>query len=306
MKLFSGSSHTGLAGAIAEIIGIPLSSVERKKFSGGENYVRYTESVRGQDIFIVQTATQNVNDDVLELCLLCQAAKLGFAKSVRVVLPHMPYARQDRVAKPREPISARLIATMLEAAGADHIITLDLHSEQLQGFFRIPVDALTALPIIRDYIASKKLPDLTIVSPDAGGAKRAKQLADALGAELAIIHKSRPAAQQVELIEAVGRIKGRTCVIFDDMIDTAGSLQSTVQTLRDRGANTDLYAATIHGVLSGQAEERLVALDLKEIIVTNTIPCPIFLQNMMHLSVANLLATVMQRIVTGESVTNAH
>lgn len=307
MKLFAGSSHTALAESIAKELNLSLGKVILKSFSSGERYVRYEESVRGKDVFLIQTATKNVNEDLLELFLMCQAAKLSFAKSVHVILPHFPYARQDRVAAPREPISAKLIASLLEASGADHLVTLNLHTDQVQGFFNIPVDALEARTIFARYIKGKNLSNTVVVSPDEGGAKRAKKFADLIGAELAIIHKTRPEHQKTEVLELVGDIEGKTCILFDDMIDTAGSLVSAKEALIEAGAHADVYAIATHPIFSGPAIEKLSHANFKEVIVTDSIPCdPRAFPGLVILPIAPLLAQVIEHVYRGESVTEIY
>jgi ribose-phosphate pyrophosphokinase len=308
MKLFAGSSHPKLAEHIAKELGVDLGKVKLKNFSSGERYVKYEQSVRGQDVWIVQTAgTGSVNEDLMELFLMCQAAKLSFAKNIHVVIPYFPYARQDRVAEPREPISSKLVATLLEQAGANHVMTLNLHSDQIQGFFSIPVDALEARTVFAKYILDKKLENAVVVSPDEGGAKRAKKFADLIDADLAIIHKSRPSHQEVEMMELVGDIKGKTCIIFDDMIDTAGSLCAAKQALIDAGANPDVYAIATHSIFSGPAIERLKKAAFKEVIVTDTIPTdPNAFEGLTIVPIAPLLAEVIQSVDKGESVTKIY
>lgn len=243
----------------------------------------------------------------MELFLMCQAAKLSFAKSVHVIIPHFGYARQDRVSDPREPISAKLFAHLLEEAGADHVITLDLHSDQIQGFFSIPVDSLDGRPVFAEYFKKKKLKDLVVVSPDAGGAKRAKKFADMIGADLAIMHKTRPEHQEASIIDVVGEIEGRTCILFDDMIDTAGSLVSAKDALIKAGANQEIYAAATHGIFSGAAIDRLTKANFKEVVVSNSIPNePNAFPSLHILPIAPLLAEVVHHIERGESVTDIY
>ncbi|MFA6038903.1 MAG: ribose-phosphate pyrophosphokinase [Candidatus Peribacteraceae bacterium] len=304
MHLFSGSSHPALANALARELGIPLGKIALKKFSCGENYVKFEESVRGQDVYLLQTATHRPNEDIMELLLMCQAAKLSFAHTVHVVLPHFPYARQDRVTEPREPISAKLIAHLLEEAGADHVMTLELHSDQIQGFFSVPADALSSRPIFTKYFKEKNLPDPVVVAPDVGGAKRAKKFADTLGAELAILHKTRPAHQTAEIHEIVGDIKDKTCILYDDLIDTAGTLVSAKKLLRENGAREEMYAAATHAVLSGPAVERLRQAAFTETVVTDSMPLdPKAFPGLRILPIAPLLAWVIQHVESGQSVT---
>jgi ribose-phosphate pyrophosphokinase len=307
MHLFAGSSHPALAKALAKALKTDLGHVLLKPFSCGERYVRYEETLRGKDVYIIQTGTRNPNEDLMELFLMCQAAKLSFAKTVHVVLPHFPYARQDRVAEPREPISAKLIAHLLEVSGADHVITLDLHSSQVQGFFSVPVDVLDGRPIFADYLKSKKLKDMVVVAPDAGGAKRAKKLADLIGADLAIMHKNRSAHHKAEILEVAGNINGRTCIIFDDIIDTAGTLATAKEALIKRGANKDVYAAATHAVFSGNAIENMKKASFKEVIVTDSMPVDAkAFKGLTVLPIAPLLAQVMQHIESGKSVTEIY
>ena len=307
MHIFAGSSHPDLAHALATKLGTSLGSINLKSFSCGERYVKFEQSIRGKDVYILQTASKAPDEDLVELFLICQAAKLSFAKSVHVVIPHFPYARQDRVAEPREPISAKLIARLLEESGADHIITLDLHSDQIQGFFSVPADALDGRPIFAEYFRSKKLKDPVVVSPDAGGAKRAKKFADMLGADLAIMHKSRPQHQEVEIQEVVGDIEGRSCIIFDDIIDTGGSLLSAKNALIERGADKDIFAAATHGIFSGNAQENLKKAAFAEVVVTDSTPVEEGLfPGLKVLSIAPLLAEVISHHEKGESVTEIY
>lgn len=307
MHLFAGSSHPALASSLSTALGVPLGKLITKTFSCGERYVRFEESVRGKEVYILQTAGAHPNEDVMELFLLCQAAKLSFAKSVHVLLPHMPYARQDRVAEPREPISAKMVAHLLEEAGADHVILLELHSDQIQGFFSIPADALSARLIFADYLRGKKLADPVVVAPDVGGAKRAKKFADTLGAPLAILHKHRPEHGKTEVLEVVGDIGNRTCILYDDIIDTAGTLLAAKQALLARGARKDVYAAATHAVLSGPAPERLATAGFAEVIVTDSIPQdPARIPSLTILPIAPMLAEVIRHIESGQSVTELY
>lgn len=307
MKLFSGSSHPTLAQAVAKEMKIDLGKVNLKTFSNGEQYVRFEESVRGKDVFIIQTGSETCDSDILEVCLMCQAAKLGFAKSIHIVMPHFPYARQDRVSEPREPISAKLVADMLVTAGADHIITLALHSEQIQGFSSVPMDALKSDDLFVDYFKKKKLKDLVVVSPDAGGTKAAKKLADKLGADLAMMHKTRPSHDEAEIIDVVGKIEGKTALIYDDMIDTAGSIIAAKDALVKNGANEDIYVAATHPLFSGLAVKRLSDAGFKEIVVTDSIPTEgKNIPGLTILSVAPMLAEVIEHVVAGKSVTEMY
>ena len=307
MKLFSGSSHPTLAQAVAKEMKIDLGKVNLKTFSSGEQYVRFEESVRGQDVFIIQTGSETCDSDILQVCLMCQAAKLGFAKSIHIVMPHFPYARQDRVSEPREPISAKLVADMLVTAGADHIITLALHSEQIQGFSNVPMDSLKSDDLFVEYFAKKKLKNLVVVSPDAGGTKSAKKLADKLGAGLAMMHKTRPSHEEAEIIDVVGEIEGKTALIYDDMIDTAGSIIAAKNALVKNGANEDIFVAATHPIFSGLAVKRLSEAGFKEIVVTDSIPTEgKNIPGLTILSVAPMLAEVIEHVVEGKSVTEMY
>lgn len=284
-----------------------LGAVNLKAFSCGERYVKYDESIRGKSVYILQTGTKNPNEDLMELFLMCQAARLSFASTIHVVIPHFPYARQDRVALPREPISAKLVAKLLEASGADHIITLDLHSDQIQGFFDVPVDALDARAIFAEYFVQKKLLNPVIVAPDAGGAKRAKKFADMLGADLAIMHKNRSEHHKAEIVEVVGNIEGKTCIIFDDMIDTASSMIPAREALRKGGAGADVYAAVTHPVFSGNAIANLSKSGFKEVVVTDSMPVDAkAFPGLRVLTVAPLLARVISLVESGKSVTEVY
>jgi len=272
MRLFCGSSHTGLGKEIADYLGIQLGQMTIKKFSCGETYVRIEESIRGEEIYVVQSISGNANDDYMELFIIMDALKRASASAIHVIMPHFGYARQDKKSAPREPISSRLMADLLSAVGFDRLVTMDLHTDQIQGFFNQPVDHLTALPLFADYFKKKNLSDLVVVSPDTGSAKFAKRLADRLGAELAIMHKTRPKHNVAEITNVVGNVKGKTVIILDDMIDTGGSVCSGISALKAHGCNDDVYLAATHAVFSGPAVDRLSKAGFKEVVVTNTIP----------------------------------
>lgn len=304
MHLFAGSSHPKLAEALAKELKIDLGTITLKAFSNGERYIRFLESVRGKDVYLLQTGTLKPNEDLLELFLICQAAKLSFARAVHVIMPHFPYARQDRVAAPREPISAKLVAHLLEESGADHLITMHLHSDQIQGFFRIPVDVLDVRPIFADYLRKKNLKDFLIVAPDIGSAKDAKKFADLVGAEFAILHKIRPEHHKAEILEVVGSVKGKTCVIIDDMIDTASTLAAAHNELVRQGANKDVYAMATHAIFSGPALERLRKAKFKEVVVSDSLPVKKrAISGLTILPIAPMLARVIGHVERGESVT---
>ena len=275
IKLYSGTGNPKLAQEIADILHLELQGLKIEKFANGELYARFEESVRGDEVFFVQTlAGKNLNDLIMETLIVADAASRASAQSVTVVLPHFAYARQDRKAASREPITARLVANLLEAAGVDRIITLDLHQGQIQGFFDIPVTHLTALYLIGDYFKAKNFDwsNTVVVSPDMGRAKHAKKLADYLGCEGAIAHKSRPKPNAAEVMGIIGDIKGKTCIVNDDMIDTAGTLCNSVRKLKEMGAG-DIYVSATHGIFSEPAIQRLQEAPLVECVVTDGIPC---------------------------------
>lgn len=307
LKIFAGTSHPELAEEIARSLKMKLSERVISKFACGEIYAKPKDTVRGMDVFVVQTASENVNEDLMELFILLDSLKRSFAGRIHVVMPHYAYSRQDRVATPREPISAKLIADLLSKAGADHLITMKLHSDQEQGFFNFPVDNLQTERIFAEYFKKKKIKDLVVVSPDAGGAKDAKKFGDLIGANLAIIHKSRPAHNKSEVTAVVGDVEGKTCVIYDDMIDTAGSVTSAIEALRKMGAGKDIYLAATHAVFSDPATERLSKAGFKEVVVTNSIPIPKRKQfkGLKVLSVAPLLASIIKNVHEMKSVTDA-
>ncbi len=308
LKIFSGSSHPELAKEIAKNLMVPLSEMMISRFACGEIYAKPKDTVRGSDVFIVQTASSNVNEDLMELFIILDSLKRSFAERIHVIMPHYGYARQDRVATPREPISAKLVADLISAAGADHVITMALHSDQEQGFFNFSVDNLNPNMLFADYFKEKKIKDLVVVSPDAGGAKDAKKFADILGANLAIIHKSRPAHNKSEVTHVVGDVKGKTCLMYDDMIDTAGSVTAGIEALKKMGAKKDVYLAATHAVFSPPATERLAKAGFKEVVVTNSIPIPKEKQfkSLKVLSVAPLLAKIVKNVHEAKSVTKAY
>ncbi len=305
MHLFAGSSHQTLGAALAAELGVPQGKIELKHFSSGECYVKFLESVRGKDVYLLQAPGKDPHEALFELFLMCQAARLSFAQTIHVILPYFPYARQDRVSEPREPISAKLMARLLEEAGADHIITMNLHSDQIQGFFSVPVDVLDARPLFARYF-EKKLQNPVVVSPDIGGAKQAKKFADNMGADLAILHKSRSGHHQAEILEVVGSIEGRTCILFDDMIDTAGTLVAAKKALIERGADKDVYVAATHALFSGPAVDRLREAEFKEVVVSDSTPQTADFPGLTILPIAPLLAEVIRHIERKESVTDMY
>jgi ribose-phosphate pyrophosphokinase len=306
MKLFAGSSHPALATELAKELDVNPGAIQLKRFSSGEVYVRFEESVRGQNVYLIQAPGQRPDENLWELFIMCQAAKLSFAHNVHVILPYLPYTRQDRISKPREGISARLVADFLERAGADHVITLNLHSDQIQGFFSIPVDVLDARPLFATYFKGKKLKNPVVVSPDIGGAKQAKKFADELGSDLAILHKTRPEHNEAAILHTVGDVKDRTCILFDDMIDTAGTLISAKNALLESGAHPDVYVAAVHPIFSGPAIDRLKEAAFAEVVVTDTIPLKETFKGLKVLPIAPMLAQVIHHVESGKSVTDIY
>jgi ribose-phosphate pyrophosphokinase len=305
LMVFSGRSHPDLAAAIAQQLGVELGDVEVGTFKNGETYCRYGESIRGADIFLVQTGCIPVDQNLMELMFMIQAAKLASAKRITAVIPLFPYARQDRKAKPREPISARLVADMLQLAGADRVLTMDLHAGQIQGFFTIPVDHMTALPLFARHFRDLGLvgPEIVSVAPDEGRAKMAVRFAEMIEAEFAIMHKTRPAHDTVEVTEITGRVKGKTAVVGDDVIMTGGTLIANVEALRGQGVSGVWVYAT-HGVFCDNALEKFHDAPIDGIVVTDTVPInPVQMpSNMTVLPVAPLLAETIMNVFADDSV----
>jgi len=275
MKLIAGTPHPQLTDAVARELGIEPTPCRIERFSNGELAVQIGESVRGEDVFVLVTHTQPVNEAIFEQLLMIDAAKRASAAHITAVCPHFGYARQDRKASGREPITAKLVVDMLTAAGADRIVSVDLHSSQIQGFFDGPFDHLTAAGVLRGWITQNLGQDVVIVSPDAGRVKTAERYVRKLGSDLAIVHKTRSKAKlnTVEARDVVGDVNGRRCVLIDDMIDTAGTIVAAAEILQKHGAS-EVYVATTHGVLSGSALERLEAAPIKRVIMTDTLPIP--------------------------------
>jgi len=310
LMLVSGRANPELAAKIAAKLGVAISPVTLKTFANGEVYCRYEESVRGADVFIVQPTCANpalgigTNDALMELLALTDAAVGGSAHRVIAVTPWYGYSRQDKKSAPREPISARLVARMLEAAGIDRILTMDLHSGQTQGFFQKPCDHMTALFMLTQYFADLGLEDLVVVAPDAGRVKLNKRFASKIGADLAILNKERPAQQVAEINYVIGEVVGKTAVIVDDMIDTAGTLKAAAEAVHDAGARR-VYTAATHGVFSGNAWENLAAARFEQIVVTDTLPLPPGApDNVRVLSCADLLTNSIRQIFTDGSVSD--
>jgi ribose-phosphate pyrophosphokinase len=306
MKVFAGSSNIGLASEIAQYLKIELGKCVLERFSDGEIHFYIDENVRGEDIFVIQSGSHDANFHLMQLFFMIDAFKRASAERVTAVIPYYCYARQDWKDRPRVPISARLVADLLETAGVDRVLTMDLHSPQIQGFFSIPVDNLMAAPVLAKYIQSLGLKNLTVVSPDAGGVGRAKFFAKRLDANLAIIDKRRPAPNVAQVFNVIGDVKDKNCVLFDDMVDTAGTLVLSAEALKADGAKR-IFAACTHPVLSGQAIAKIEQSSLEKIIVSNTIPlteksraC----RKIATFSVAELFGEAIRRINEGSSVSS--
>ena len=306
LKLFTGNSNPALAQEIADFLGIPLGEATVSTFSDGEILVRIEENVRGMDVFLVQSASDPVNKNIMELLIMLDALKRASAYRVTAVLPYYGYARQDRKDQPRVPITAKLVADLIATAGAHRVLTIDLHAGQIQGFFNIPVDHLYATPVLLDHFRQVGFDDLVVVSPDAGGVERARAFAKRLKASLAIIDKRREGPNQAKVMNIIGEVNRRNVLLLDDMIDTAGTVTQGANALRDKGAKTILAGCT-HAVLSGPALDRINASPLDTLVVTNTLPlngkedrC----RKLVSLTVAPLLGEAIKRIHEEESVSS--
>lgn len=306
IRLFSGNANLALSEEISKNLNVPLGEATLKRFSDGEIWVEIKENVRMMDAYVIQPTCNPANENLMELLIMIDALKRASADTITAVLPYYGYARQDRKTQPRVPISAKLVADLMTSAGADRVVALDLHAAQIQGFFNIPFDHLYALPVFLEYFEKNPRSDLTVVSPDVGGAERARAYAKRLGASLALIDKRRPKPNVSEVMHIIGDVKDRNCVIVDDIIDTAGTMCAAADALLANGAKS-VVACCTHGVLSGPALERLNASKLEKLIVTNTIPvidkvkiCP----RIEILSVAPLLAEGISRIANGNSVSS--
>lgn len=303
VKLFALSSNIQLAQDIADYIGIPLSKCEVTHFADGEISINIPETVRGHKVFVIQSTCNPVNEHIMELLIMIDALKRASAREVNIVIPYYGYSRQDRKAKARQPISAKLVANLLEVAGATRVISMDLHAPQIQGFFDIPIDNFRGMPIISNYILSKNLENICVVSPDHGGVARARDLANILQSPIAIIDKMRPEPNVAEVMNIIGRVKGKTCIIVDDMIDTAGSIFAAANALAEAGAK-DIYACCTHPVFSKTAPQLLMEAPIKEVICTNTIELPkekIF-PKLVQLSIAELLGQGIINIIDDQGV----
>jgi len=306
LKIFGGRAHPALTREICENLGVEPGHVSLYNFSDGENYAQIDENVRGADVFIVQSTCPPVNDNLMELLIMLDAFKRSSASRITAVIPYYGYARQDRKDKPRVPITSKLVADLLQSAGADRILAMDLHAPQIQGFFNIPVDHLFAAPVLIRHIKSMELEDLTIVSPDAGGVERARAYAKRLGASLAIIDKRRTAKNQTEVMHIIGEVEGRRVFVVDDIIDTAGTLIHTLEALIAKGAKSVSTSCT-HAVLSGPAVDRIKGSELQQVVVTNTMPTAdkeAECSKIKTLSIAELLSEAIKRIHDEDSVSS--
>ncbi|RLJ69789.1 ribose-phosphate pyrophosphokinase [Hydrogenivirga caldilitoris] len=305
LKILTGTANRAIVEEAAQYLGVPISNMLVTKFSDGEVRVQINESIRGADVYVFQSLSSPANQHIMELLLIIDALKRSSAGRITAVIPYFAYARQDRQDKPRTPVSARLLADLITVAGANRVVTIDLHSPQIQGFFDIPVDHLSALPVLYEYIKKNLiLENPVVVSPDAGGVERARLLANRLGCGIAIIYKRRPEPNKAEVLDVVGEIDGKEAIIIDDLIDTAGTMVAAANMLINRGAKRVLACAT-HGVLSGPAVERLTNSPIEQVIITNTIPIGDKLFDKLRIvSVAPLLGEAIKRIHEEESVSS--
>ena len=307
IKIFSGNSNRPLADAICKEMGMELGNAEVGAFSDGENFVSIYETVRGSDVFVVQSTSSPVNDNLMELLIMIDALKRASAGRITAVMPYFGYARQDRKTKPRDPISAKLVANLITRAGADRVLTMDLHANQIQGFFDIPVDNLLGNPIFTNYLHDRfngSEDDVIVVSPDVGSVARARAFAQKLGMGLAIVDKRRQKANSSEVMNIIGDVRGKKVILFDDMVDTAGSLCGAAQALVELGGATDVIACASHGVLSGPAVERIQKSVIKELYFLDTVPAKkgVSCDKIKYLSVAHLFAEAIERIYEEVSV----
>ncbi|MCM3164658.1 MULTISPECIES: ribose-phosphate diphosphokinase [Bacillaceae] len=303
LKIFALNSNPALAKEIADIVGVDLGKSSVTRFSDGEIQINIEESIRGCDVYVIQSTSDPVNEHLMELLIMIDALKRASAKTINIVIPYYGYARQDRKARAREPITAKLVANLLETAGSTRVITLDLHAPQIQGFFDIPIDHLMGVPILGEYFLGKNLEDIVIVSPDHGGVTRTRKLADKLKAPIAIIDKRRPRPNVAEVMNIVGNIEGKTAILIDDIIDTAGTITLAANALEENGAK-EVYACCTHPVLSGPAIERIANSKIKELVVTNSILLPEEkrIDKLVELSVAPLIGEAIIRVHEKQSV----
>ena len=305
LKIFTGNANPALAKEICDYLGLHLGEAFVGRFNNGEVQIMIDESVRGKDVFIIQPTSYPVNDNLMELMVMADALKRASARHITAVVPYYGYARQDRKTRGREPITAKLVANLMQTSGITRLVTIDLHAGQIQGFFDVPVDHLYGASILAKYINEKNLEDVIVVSPDLGGVTRARDLADRIGAPIAIIEKKRPEPGVAKVMNLIGDVKGKNCIIVDDIVDTAGSLVEGAKALEEFGAKS-VMAAVTHAVLTDPASERIANSNIKELIVTNTMPLPenCKLENVTQLSVAPLLGEAIMRIFHEVSVSN--
>lgn len=305
LKIFTGNANPALAKEICDYLGLPLGEAFVGRFNNGEVQIMIDESVRGKDVFIIQPTSYPVNDNLMELMVMADALKRASARHITAVVPYYGYARQDRKTRGREPITAKLVANLMQTSGITRLVTIDLHAGQIQGFFDVPVDHLYGASILAKYINEKNLEDVIVVSPDLGGVTRARDLADRIGAPIAIIEKKRPEPGVAKVMNLIGDVKGKNCIIVDDIVDTAGSLVEGAKALEEFGAKS-VMAAVTHAVLTDPASERIANSNIKELIVTNTMPLPenCKLDNVTQLSVVPLLGEAIMRIFHEVSVSN--
>lgn len=304
LKIFALNSNKPLAKRIAAAVGVSLGKTSVDRFSDGEIRINIEESIRGDDVFIIQSTSAPVNDNLMELLIMIDALRRASAEKINVVIPYYGYARQDRKVRPREPITAKLVADMIVKAGADRVVALDLHAAQIQGFFDIPVDHLMGAPLLADYFLNQGLEkDAVVVSPDHGGVTRARKLAEFLKAPIAIIDKRRPKANVAEIMNIIGSVDHKRCILIDDMIDTAGTITLAAQALKDAGA-TEVYACATHPVLSGPAIERIENSPIKKLIVTDSIQLPEDkkIEKLLQVSVGDLIGDAIKRIYENKAV----
>ncbi|QNM91745.1 ribose-phosphate pyrophosphokinase [Aliarcobacter cryaerophilus] len=300
-KLFSGSANPEFAKKVGDYLGMCVSDATLNKFSDGEISVQITQSVRGQDVYIIQPTCAPTNDNLMELLIMIDALKRSSAKSINAVIPYYGYARQDRKAAPRVPISAKLVADLLEKAGINRVVTIDLHAAQIQGFFNIPADNLFGSILFVNYIKSKNLKNPIIASPDIGGVARARQYADKLGYDLVIVDKKREKANESQVMNIIGDVKGKDVILVDDMVDTAGTLVKAAEVLKEKGANSVMACCT-HGVLSGPAYERVANGVLDELVISDTIPTKKNAKKITVLTASSIIGEAIRRIHNNESV----
>ncbi|WP_042168833.1 ribose-phosphate diphosphokinase [Paenibacillus gorillae] len=302
LRIFSGSSNPVLAQKIAEDLGLTLGAIKMSRFKSGEVYVHYEETIRNCDVFLVQSFSHPINEHFVELLVMIDAAKRASAKTINIIMPYYGYARQERKAAPREPISAKMVADVLTTVGANRVLTIDLHAPAIQGFFNIPVDHMTALDLLSDYLKSKNIKNPVVVSPDAGRASTAEKLANYLDTSFAIMIKKRPAHNESSITHVIGDVKGQTPIIIEDLIDTGNTIVNVVESLKERGAE-DVYVCATHPLFSGNAIERLDHPNIKEVVVTDSILLPDSRPDRFTvLSVAPLLAEATRIIIEGGSI----